>query len=247
MKNYIKPQWPAPSHIVAYTTTRQGGYSQTPFDQFNLGDHVGDDATIVQQNRQKLIHDLNLPSTPLWLQQTHSPKSIAIDENPAPTYCADAAYTRQPNQICVVLTADCLPILMTNRQGTLVAALHAGWRGLVSGVIDSTFHAMATSPDELLVWLGPAIGPNFFEVGPEVRQAYLDRHPAYESGFTPHHGDRWLANIYQLAKINLTHLGLNTSQIYGGTYCTYQQKDLFYSYRRDQAQTGRMATLIYIQ
>jgi YfiH family protein len=234
--NYIKPNWPAPKHVVAYTTTRLCG---------NLANHVGDDADSVRQNREKLMQDLNLPAMPSWLNQVHSPTAISLDTPTATIPTADAAYTHVRKRICTVLTADCLPLLVTNRDGTVVAAIHAGWRGLLAGVIDNTIAALNAPPDTLLIWLGPAIGPRVFEVGDEVRQAYIGRDARYQAAFTPHR-DRWLANLYQLATITLDHLGVNVSQVYGGDFCTYQQPDLFYSYRRDQGRTGRMATLIYM-
>lgn len=240
---HIKPHWPAPDHVIAYTTTRVAGFSQPPFDQFNLAHHVGDNAKTVTQNREKLIQDLKLPAMPRWLNQTHSATPVMLDSSTSSTPLnADAAYTHTPHCICVVLTADCLPLLITNQEGSVVAAIHAGWRGLLAGIIDNTIAALSVPPNTLLAWLGPAIGPQVYEVGDEIRQAYMARDNRYQIAFTPHR-DRWLANLYQLATLTLNNLGIH--QIFGGDFCTYQQKDLFYSYRRDQGRTGRMATLIY--
>lgn len=239
--HYIKPNWPAPPGVQAFTTTRLKGFSQAPYDHFNLAHHVGEAEAVVRQNREQLRQELSLPSEPVWLNQTHSAIAISLDD-PGDSVTADAAYTRESGKVCAVLTADCLPLLVTHQKGHTAAAIHAGWRGLLAGVIDQTLLALKENPSELLVWLGPAIGPQAFEVGPEVREAYLKRHPDYARAFKPHK-DRWLANIYDLAKICLNHL--NVHAIYGGTDCTYQNPQ-FYSYRRDQGQTGRMASLIWL-
>jgi len=246
LNNYIKPDWPAPKNIIAVTTTRACG---------NL---------ILEHNRKKLIHDLNLPNEPVWLHQVHGTTVISVD-SPTPALTADAAISTKPNRICAVLTADCLPLLITNTQGSIVAAIHAGWRGLLAGVIDNTVNTLTahTPADTLLVWLGPAIGPKHFEVGPEVREAYLDRDKRYQTAFSAHaaqelrpdHQERgnnkFLANLYQLATLALNHLGISNNHIYGGNFCTHQDADpenhRFYSYRRDQGVTGRMATLIYFR
>jgi YfiH family protein len=242
VKHFIKPNWPAPSHIKAYTTLRTGGVSLPPYQGFNLAEHVGDDSFHVQTNRKLLNSMLSLPNEPIWLEQTHSTQVLsAIPENRGKE--ADAAFTREAQQICIVLTADCLPLLVCDREGKSVAAIHAGWRGLAHGVIENTLAAMNLSPKNLLVWLGPAIGPTVYEVGDEVRQLFIEKDPRAEMCFMPSPHQRWLANMYDLARQRLQSYGIEN--IYGGDYCTYLDKDQFYSYRRD-GQTGRMASLIYI-
>lgn len=240
---FIEPNWPAPSHIKAFTTVRSGGVSQPPFDHFNLANHVGDFCEHVNTNRALLKKQLRLPAEPTWIQQTHSTIAIKASlENVEKE--ADAAYTDQPNQICIVLTADCLPILLTNKQGTHVAAIHAGWRGLANGIIEATLANLAMPREDLLVWLGPAIGPLNFEVGDEVRNQFITMQPQAESAFLPSPNKRWYANLYELATLRLHAQGINS--IFGGEYCTYADAQLFYSYRRDSGKTGRMATLIWI-
>jgi YfiH family protein len=231
---YIYPDWPAPKHVCAYSTTRLVG---------NLAQHVGDDMAVVAQNRERMVRKLNLPGQPVWLNQVHGTTGLCLDETLPDDRTADAAYSHQFNHICAVMTADCLPLLVTNQTGSVVAAIHAGWRGLLAGVIENTLTALKTPMDTLLVWLGPAIGPQVFEVGGEVQEAYIKRSARYESAFT-RHKDRWLADLYELAKIALNDLGV--TRIYGGGFCTYQQTALFYSYRREHGHTGRMASLIYI-
>lgn len=240
---YITPEWPAPSHIKAYTTLRSGGVSKPPFDQFNLATHVGDNEAHVLQNRKILKETLGLPADPIWIEQTHS--TIAINAHPDNRECeADASFSNELNQVCVVLTADCLPILLCNKKGTYIAAIHAGWRGLANGIIESTLIELNLPNEEWLAWLGPAIGPANFEVGDEVRSQFLLRHPEALYAFTPSSNGRWLANLYALAKLSLLKQGIES--IYGGQFCTYSDSKRFYSYRRDGTQTGRMASLIWI-
>ena len=240
----IVPEWPAPANVMAIQTTRTGGVSRVPYSSFNLGAHVGDDAVRVARNRQML--SAVLPSEPVWLRQVHGVEVV----NAASTSCepvADAAYTRIPHTVCTVMTADCLPILLCDRQGSVVAAAHAGWRGLCDGVIEATVRAMAITPDQLMAWLGPAIGPESFEVGAEVRAAFIAAQPIAALAFTPHATDKWLAYLYQLARQRLEAAGVNA--IYGGGinshFCTYREESRFFSYRRDGT-TGRMASLIWI-
>jgi len=242
MSELIIPQWPAPEGVHACTTTRLGGYSLPPYDQFNLADHVGDDPAIVAANRQKLREILKLPSEPRWLQQIHGTDVLATDSGCSASNIADASYTTQPGQVCVVLTADCLPVLFCNRSGTCVAAAHAGWRGLAAGILEATLKQFNESAEEILIWLGPAIGPTAFEVGEEVRTAFTDYLPTAEMAFTPSRKGHWFANLYLLAKQRFAHQGITT--VYGGDFCTYTETQRFYSYRRDR-HTGRMATLIW--
>jgi YfiH family protein len=241
MLSFIEPDWPAPSNIKAYTTTRQGGASQMPYDSFNLADHVTDNPIDVQANRQRLIAQLALPNEPCWLTQVHG---VEVVEANIPQPIADAAYSITPNTICAVLTADCLPILICNRAGTHVAAIHAGWKGLAAGIIEETIKTLNLPGEELLAWLGPAIGPNTFEVGPEVRNLFLQHDPHAELAFHPSKNGRWLADIYQLARLRLFSSGVTA--VYGGDFCTYTDTDRFFSYRRDGEKTGRMASLIWM-
>jgi YfiH family protein len=240
---FIEPNWPAPKHIKAYTSLRTGGVSQMPYDQFNLGDHVGDDAHKVAANREILKKTLQLPNDPIWIQQVHGVDVVAATpENKE--RAADASFTNENQQICAVLTADCLPILLCDRKGTHVAAIHAGWRGLLNGVIETTLATMNLDTHEILAWLGPAIGPNHFEVGNEVRDAFLNHNSEASTAFKPSPNQRWMADLYALARMRLAKQGITA--IYGGDYCTYTDANLFYSYRRDGGKTGRMATLIWI-
>jgi polyphenol oxidase len=243
MQSFIRVNWPAPHTIKAYTTTRLGGISTAPYDQFNLGDHVGEPLEQTTANRELLKQKLQLPGDPVWIQQTHG--ITTIEAKPAHTgQEADASFTQQSGIVCAVLTADCLPVLLCNRQGTQVAAIHAGWRGLANGVIESALKALELPPDDILVWLGPAISSNHFEVGDEVRDQFITFMKEAASAFSPSPNQRWMADLYLLARLRLQKQGI--TQIYGGEYCTYTDKHLFYSYRRDGAATGRMASLIWI-
>jgi len=239
---YIIPNWPAPRGVKAYTTTRQGGLSQGGYAHFNLATYVGDDSAAVTANRKQLKDTLALPNEPVWLEQVHGIEVVAVGHTPQPV-SADAAYTELPNQVCAVLTADCLPVLFCDRLGQRVAASHAGWRGLANGILEATVSQFALPPEQLYVWLGPAIGPQAFEVGDEVRDAFIQVLPQAETAFQPaaraHH---WYADLYLLAQQRLLNQGV--SAIYGGHFCTYHDPQRFYSYRRD-AITGRMATLIW--
>ncbi len=243
MLDVITPHWPAPPQVKAYTTTRHGGVSYPPYDSFNLAEHVGDDAQAVATNRTILAETLKLPTEPIWLTQVHSTQAIAAQS----TYLngtADATYTHQTGQICVVLTADCLPVLLCDRQGTTVAAVHAGWRGLAAGILETILQYFQVPAQDILVWLGPAIGPQAFEVGDEVRTAFIQALPLAQAAFTPSRQGHWLANLYQLAQQRLNQQGV--THIYGGDFCTYTDPARFYSYRRDKI-TGRMASLIWLQ
>lgn len=239
----ITPDWPAPANVWAYSTTRQGGVSVVPYQSLNLGDHVGDVEGCVNENRQRLIDQLKIPSSPAWLQQVHGCEVYPLGRRQSGIVTADASYTRESAQVCVVMTADCLPLLITNQAGTVVAAVHAGWRGLCNGVVENTLSQLACPPEELMVWLGPAIGPQAFEVGAEVREAFIARDPQAAYAFTPRDEQHWLADIYLLARQRLQRLGV--SAVYGGNHCTYSQCQQFFSYRRDGV-TGRMASLIWL-
>ena len=239
---FIFPDWPAPKNIRAAVTTRLNGVSQVPYASFNLASHVGDDLTAVHENRTHLRTALALPAEPLWLKQVHGITVVDAAQGGVEPE-ADGAFCSQPGVVCAVLTADCLPILICNWQGTKVAALHAGWRGLAGGVIEAGVKALSESGNELLAWLGPAIGPEKFEVGAEVRSAFLQYDPHAASAFRATRDGKYLADIYMLARQRLQKLGL--AAVYDGGFCTVTDAARFFSYRRDGV-TGRMATLIWI-
>jgi YfiH family protein len=237
----VLPDWPAPARVKGLMTTRAGGVSEAPWAGLNLGDHVGDNPEHVAANRARLRQQL--PGEPAWLRQVHSARVVEVGREPTPE--ADASYTRQAGSVCAVLTADCLPVLFCDRAGSVVAAAHAGWRGLAGGVLEVTVAAMQVPPGEMLVWMGAAIGPQALEVGDEVRQAFVGQHPEASEAFVPQPmPGKWLADIYHLARISLEHAGVQA--IYGGGRCTYQETESFYSYRRDGV-TGRMAALIWLE
>jgi hypothetical protein len=236
----IQPDWPAPARVKSLMTTRAGGVSQKPWASLNLGDHVGDDPAHVAANRARLRQQL--PAEPGWLRQVHSARVVELERESNPD--ADASFTREAGQVCAVLTADCLPVLFCDRAGSVVAAAHAGWRGLADGVLEASVAAMQVPPGEILAWMGAAIGPQAFEVGDEVRQAFVAQHAEASAAFVPQPTPgKWLADIYQLARIRLNHAGVQA--IYGGGRCTYQETETFYSYRRDGV-TGRMASLVWL-
>ena len=257
-KHWLVPDWPAPANIHAATTLRTGGVSQSPYFSLNPAAHVGDAADSVEKNRLIIKEMLALPAEPVWLEQVHSNRAVKAVNPPCPPLQkrggqqADASYTDEPGVVCAVMTADCLPLLVCSADGRQVAAIHAGWRGLLAGVIGNTVEAMQSPSNpplckrgargDLLAWLGPAIGPECFEVGVEVRDAFLEKSAAYRPAFKEQGGGKCLADIYLLSKIELAALGI--SRVYGGTHCTVTEHERFYSYRRD-AQTGRMATLIW--
>ena len=239
MADLLVPDWPAPAQVRTLQTLRGGGCSRAPWDSFNLGDHVGDDPAMVAANRAALR--VNLPAEPLWLKQVHG--ALAVDASNPAAIEADASFTRQSGTVCAVMTADCLPVLFCDHAGTVVAAAHAGWRGLAGGVLEATLAAMAVPADQVLAWLGPAIGPSAFEVGDEVRAAFLVDDPASAAAFVAHAPGKWLADIYALARRRLQRAGVHA--IHGGDVCTVTESERFFSYRRDGI-TGRMATLIWL-
>jgi hypothetical protein len=243
MGEWITPGWPAPERVNALITTRLGGCSAAPFDSLNLGDHVGDDPAKVLRNRALLRERAGLPDEPLWLNQVHG-CGVAGCRSGEPTPPeADASTTTEPGRVCAVMTADCLPLLICNLDGTRVAAVHAGWRGLVNGVIERTLERFRQPGGELMVWLGPAIGPAAFEVGDEVRAAFVAVQPAAERAFRAVRPGHWLADLYQLARLRLEAAGVG--YIGGGNCCTFTDSERFFSYRRDGV-TGRMASLIWL-
>ena len=235
--NLIHPDWPVPDHVQAFSTTRSGGFSKNPWNSLNLGLNCGDDTGSVLRNRELL--GALMPNSPQWLRQVHGMK-VNVHSGPI---CADlegdAVLSRSIGNVCAILTADCLPVFFCNRSGTEVAAAHAGWRGLASGVLEETVRSMHSSPEDLMAWLGPAIGPGAYEVGADVKAAFGQR---YSACFKKN-GGRWLFDLYEAARIRLTDVGV--AAVYGGEFCTLTQQDLFFSYRRD-GQTGRMAHLIWM-
>ncbi len=234
------PDWAVPANVKALQTTRNDGASRMPWASFNLGDHVGDDPAAVAANRQALR--AALPGEPRWLRQVHG--IVAVDAGQeAKTEAADAAIARRPGAVCVVMTADCLPVLLCDCRGSVVGVAHAGWRGLLGGVLESAVAAMAVAPGELLAWLGPAIGPRCFEVGTEVRDAFVARDASARAAFVATGPGKWLCDIYLLARQRLAQAGVGA--ISGGGGCTFSESARYFSYRRDRT-TGRMASLIWL-
>lgn len=243
MNEQISPSWPAPKSIHAFTTTRQGpGFSELPFYKFNLGSRCGDSPATVVHNRESLKSSYQLPSGPLWLHQVHG-IDVALDDGTRfDEPMADASISQLKNSVLAVLTADCLPVLFCNTQGTEVAAAHAGWRGLAAGMLEATVSAMQSKPETILAWLGPAAGAQRYEVGEEVRQAFISRNPLSESAFKPTRIGHYLIDMYAIARQRLQAVGV--TKIYGGDYCTISDI-AFYSHRREQ-RTGRMASVIWM-
>ncbi|MCG7372575.1 peptidoglycan editing factor PgeF [Pseudomonas luteola] len=240
MNDWLTPDWPAPANVRGCVTTRSAGVSHGPYESLNLGDHVQDDPAAVAENRQRLVDSLGC--RPAWLKQVHGISVVEAD--PAQVLEADASWTSTLGIAATIMTADCLPVLFCNRQGTRVAAAHAGWRGLVSGVLEATAASLESSPQDILVWFGPAIGPDAFEVGAEVREAFVSEHSQAKTAFKPSVNDgRFMADIYQLARLRLASIGIDA--IYGGGWCTYTDTARFYSFRRSP-QTGRLASLIWL-
>jgi polyphenol oxidase len=240
-RDWIVPDWPAPARVKAYVTTRAGGVSRAPFASLNLGDHVGDVPGDVASNRALL--KVYLPSEPQWLRQVHGTNVVSADAVEA-GIGADGAYSAHTGTVCAILTADCLPVLICDRNGSMVGAAHAGWRGLSQSIIEKTIAAMRVPPPELLVFLGPAIGPAHYEVGDDVRDVFIRDDENAVTAFLPNANGKWLANLYELAQLRLRRIGVE--EIYGGDFCTFEDSKRFYSYRRD-GKTGRMASLIWIE
>ena len=240
MAEVLVPDWPAPANVRALQTLRSGGCSPAPWNSFNLGDHVGDAPAHVAANRAALRS--RLPAEPLWLNQVHGNATVE-GKNWPESKMADASFSRQPGTVCAVMTADCLPVLFCDRAGTVVAAAHAGWRGLVGGVLEATIAGMAVPADQLLAWLGPAIGPQAFEVGDEVRTAFIADDAGAAACFAPKAPGKWLADIYGLARRRLRRAGVTA--VFGGDLCTVSDPERFFSYRRDGV-TGRQASLIWL-
>ena len=241
----ISPDWPAPPAVRAAFTLRVGGVSAAPFDSLNVGAHVGDTGTAVTENRRRVRTQLRLPAEPLWLEQVHGIEVADLDmaQASATPPTADAAITRRAGNVCVMQVADCMPVLFAARDGRAVAAAHAGWRGLAAGVLEATVARLAVAPGELIAWLGPAIGPAHFEVGDEVRAAFLAHDPAAAAAFSANSRGRWQCDLSALARRRLGAAGV--SAVFGGRWCTYSDPLRFFSYRR-AGQCGRMAALIWL-
>lgn len=238
--DWIVPDWPAPANVKALITTRPGGVSKGPFASFNLGLRTGDDPQAVAANRDRL--NSLLPQQPRWLRQVHGASVVEADSL-AGMPEADAGIARRPGTVCAVLVADCIPVLLADRAGTTVAIAHAGWRGLAGGVIENTARRMAVDPRGLIAYLGPGIGPGAFEVGADVRDAFLARDAGVAAAFTPHAAGKWLADLFLLARERLRRAGVG--EIRGGALCTYSDARRFFSYRRER-RTGRMAAVIWL-
>ena len=235
----LSANWPAPPNVFALTTTRVNGFSTAPFHSNNLGLHVGDNPVHVMANREALASSLNLPGAPEWLEQTHTNICVVVEDEQ--NRVVDASITRTPKKVLSVMTADCQPILLCNKQGTEIAAIHAGWKGLANGIIENTLAKMQSSPKDIIAWLGPAICQNCFEVGDDVRDLYLKNY-AFAGKSFKQHGKKWLADLSGITQEIF--LQLSIWSVHASHCCTYESKNEFYSYRRDQ-QTGRMASLIW--
>jgi hypothetical protein len=240
----IVPDWPLPAAVRSLVTTRNGGVSRAPFASLNLGGHVGDDPDSVAVNRERV--GALIGGSPLWLNQVHGigvvdAAACSLQDSPPE---ADAAFSRRAGVVCTVMTADCLPVLFCDDAGTVVAAAHAGWRGLLAGILEETIAAMNVPANRLLAYLGPAIGRDAFEVGDEVRSAFMAADAGSETAFQPLRPGKWLADIYRLARLRLA--GQGVGRVFGGSFCTVSETDRFFSYRRD-GQTGRMASMIWLE
>ena len=241
--DWIRADWPAPHGVVAGTTTRIGGVSAGIYDSLNLGAHVGDDAGHVAENRARLIDATQMPAEPRWLQQVHGTDIAAAGSYHEPPQ-ADAAISTGSDDVLVIMTADCLPVMLCSSSGNELGAAHCGWRSLAGGILEKTVESMQVDPAGVLAWFGPAISPAAFEVGDDVRDAFVSGTPGAGEHVTANERGRWQADLYGLARLKLAEAGV--TQVFGGGFCTYADPDRFYSYRRD-GETGRMATFIYRQ
>ncbi|MGH8398697.1 MAG: peptidoglycan editing factor PgeF [Gammaproteobacteria bacterium] len=242
LNDWIVPDWPAPANVRAVSTTRSGGVSSGVYASLNLGAHVGDSADAVDENRRRVRNTLNLSVEPRWVKQVHSAHIVQLDGSAVTEPC-DAAFTHRAGETCVIMTADCLPVLFCDRAGKTIAAAHAGWRGMATGILETTVAAMQVPAHELLAWLGPAIGPGAYEVGEEVRVVLIKEHPETDEAFEPTGTGKWLCNLYLLASQRLRYAGIK--HVYGGGFCTFSEPERFFSYRRD-GECGRMGTLIWL-
>lgn len=245
--SWLTPDWDVAPHVHALSTLRGGGLSVKPFAGFNLAQHVGDDPEHVRANRALLRASAKLPAEPLWLEQVHGIHVVEHSGQAATGGVpprADAAVAFEPGHVCVVMTADCLPVVFADRAGTRIGVAHAGWRGLAGGVLEATVAALQVEPDQLVAWLGPAIGPDVFEVGPEVREAFIARDGANGDAFVRNAAGRFQADLYRLARLALARVGVH--RVSGGGRCTQREAAKFFSFRRDGGRTGRMATLAWL-
>lgn len=240
-EDWIVPDWPAPTRVRALVTTRNGGTSAGPYASMNLGQRVADDPAVVEANRRLL--QKFLPAEPNWLHQVHGARVVRA-EDPGEAREADAVVTTRANFVCPIMIADCMPVLFADREGTAIGAAHAGWRGLAAGVLENTISALDIPPANLVAWLGPAIGPSAFEVGSNVRDAFVNVDPAAADAFRPHAPGKWLADLFWLARWRLGAAGV--THVYGGGLCTYSDPARFFSHRRDKV-SGRMAALIWME
>ena len=243
----IRPAWPLQHCVEVVTTTRQGGFSRSPYHALNLALHVGDDQTSVERNRALLKQQLELPQDPKWLQQVHATTVVHADQLTPDETQADASYSQQAGTVCAILSADCMPVVLAACDGSCVAVVHAGWRGLAAGILQNTLaviRSKQTTNIEFYAWLGPAIGPQVFEVGAEVRAEFIEYDAHLACAFREHHKHSYLCDLYLLAQHILAAADVN--KVFGGEYCTYSDKNRFFSYRRT-APTGRMATLAYLK
>jgi YfiH family protein len=241
--NGIVPDWPVAPHVHAFSTQRTGGVSVAPYASLNLASHVADAPAAVLENRRRLQSALLLPAPPQWLEQVHGVQVRDLDRDEDTVEPADACVTGLPGRVCAILTADCLPVLLASEAGDRVGAAHAGWRGLRAGVIEATVRALDRPPSVLMAWLGPAIGPAHFEIGPEVRDEMLQADPGAEAAFIANARGRFMADLYALARRRLKQVGVD--RIYGGSACTYAEDERYFSHRRD-GRTGRQASLIWL-
>ncbi|MEM8683791.1 MAG: peptidoglycan editing factor PgeF [Pseudomonadota bacterium] len=244
MIGWIHADWDAPDHVLAGTTTREGGISEAGYASLNLGAHVDDEPASVAGNRSRLRHDLELNAEPCWLEQVHGNEVTRFDQSPAGAPVSDASVTAEPGVPLVIMTADCLPVLLVNRSGTEIAAVHGGWRSLAAGILARSVAAMASAPDTLVAWLGPAISSPNFEVGAEVREAFVSHDPDLSGCFRPNARGRYQADLYGIAGRQLRNLGVR--EISGGGWCTFAESERFYSHRRDP-RCGRMASLLMLR
>ena len=250
---FLQAQWPAPGRVRAFTTLRHGaGVSQAPFDAFNLGSRCGDNPEAVRRNRDALLRAGGLPSAPHWLQQVHGTEVARIGTDaPREEPEADASVTDVSGAVLAILTADCLPVVFADKAGGEVAAAHAGWRGLAAGVLENTIAAMRSDSAQLIAWLGPAAGSDAYEIGEEVRSAFVDRDPRTAPAFRGTRPGHWCVDLYALARMRLADAGIAPGDIHGGGLCTISDPQRFYSHRRSTAEnsglTGRMATLVWME
>lgn len=239
---WLWADWPVPKHVRAGTSVRIGGHSKSPYNELNLANHVGDDSANVKKNRETLSHHLELPSEPIWLNQTHSSDIISIDTIPE-NNDADGSFTRKQNNVCAIMTADCVPILFCNKDGTKIAAIHAGWRGICGGIIENAIKEFSES-ETILTWIGPCISSEHYEVGKDVYDGCLNHSNLLKNAFKQTSTNHWHADLAKIVRILLENAGVGA--IYECKLCTYKMDDLFFSYRRD-GNTGRTASMIWIE